>query len=246
LTIGSAMKKVKLSPRLDAIAKFIENGAAVIDVGTDHGYIPVYLALNNIAQRIIATDLRKGPLERAKATAGEYCVFDRIEFIQTDGLKGITGASGDPAIDTVILAGLGGETIAAILEAARWPLVNGVRLILQPQSKLSVLSNWIDSNGCAIFDETLVEDEGRIYTVLLAGAGASRAPLSCAELHADRILAEKRDPLLPRYLDTLINKTAQEIKGMEMSDRDASSVELITRKQALEGFIRMRKETEQW
>jgi tRNA (adenine22-N1)-methyltransferase len=241
------MKQVKLSPRLNAIAKFIKTGAAVIDVGTDHGYIPVYLAQNSMAKRIIATDLRKGPLDRAKASALEYGVSERIEFIQTDGLIGIDGTGdGGAAIDTVILAGMGGETIMAILEEAKWPLLNGLRMILQPQSKLGELSSWLDKNGCAVFDETLVEDEGRIYTVLLAGTGESRAPMSCAELYADRLLTEKRDPLLPRYLDMLIKKTAQEIQGMERSDRKSGTGELLHKKRALEGFIRMRRETEQW
>jgi tRNA (adenine22-N1)-methyltransferase len=236
------MKTVKLTKRLNVIAGYIQNGEAVIDIGTDHGYIPIYLAQNGIARSIVATDLREGPLERAKTAAREYGVAERIEFVQTDGLSGIHGIG----IDTVVLAGMGGETIAAILEKAQWLLVSNVRLILQPQSKLDVLSSWIDRNGCAIFDETLVEDDGRIYAVLLAGAGKSRAPFSCAELYADRILTEKRDPLLPRYLDTLITKTTKEIKGLELSDRRARSEELMHKKEALEGFIRMKKETVQW
>lgn len=236
------MKSVKLSPRLSAIEKFVQNGAAVIDVGTDHGYIPIYLAQNNTARRIIATDLRKGPLDRAKTAARQFGVSENIEFFQTDGLTGIDGTD----IDTVILAGLGGETIAAILEKAKWPLGNSVRLILQPQSKLAELSNWIDNNGCAIFDEVLVADDGRLYAVLLVGAGKSRAPLSSAELYADRLLMDKCDPLLPQYLDLLIAKTTREIDGMELSGREVRIDELMHKKYALEGFIRMKKETEQW
>ncbi len=236
------MKHLKLSKRLKAAAEYIEQGAAVADIGTDHGYIPVYLAQNNLAERIIATDIREGPLLRAQASAGEYGVSSRVEFFLTDGLDGLQ----EQWLDTVVLAGMGGETIAGILERAPWTRTDKVHLVLQPQSKLGVLSNWLDNNGYAIFDETLVEDDGRIYAVLLAGAGKSRAPLSCAEIYADRILMEKRDPLLPRYLDFLIEKTGKTIEGLEQARRGVRIDELMHHKLALKGFLRMKEETEKW
>lgn len=236
------MKHLELSNRLRTIAQYVEKGSAVADIGTDHGYIPVYLAQNNIAIRIIAADVRGGPLARARLSAEEYSVSDRIEFLLADGLEGLQNRK----LDTVILAGMGGETIADILDRAPWTRTDKVRLVLQPQSKLGALSNWLDNNGYAIFDETLVEDDGRIYAVLLAGAGESRAPLSCAEIYADRLLMEKRDPLLPRYLDMLIEKTGKTIEGMEQAHRGVRIDELIHHKRALEGFIRMKEETDTW
>ena len=236
------MKYLELSKRLQAIAAYVKQGSAVADIGTDHGYIPVYLAQNNIARRIIAADIRKGPLARAQLSSVEYGVDDRIEFRLTDGLDGLQEAG----LDTIIIAGMGGETIAGILERAPWVLTENVRIILQPQSKLGTLSNWLDNNRYAIFDETLVEEDGRFYAVLLAGAGSSRAPLSCAEIYADRILMEKRDPLLPGYLDMLIAKTKKVIDGMEQARSGACMDGLIHHKRALEGFIRMKEETDTW
>ena len=239
---GFDMKYLVLSKRLETIAKFIQQGAAVADVGTDHGYIPVYLVQNNIAGRVIAADIENGPLLRARASAEEYGVSDRIEFILTDGLDGLR----DQGIDTVVIAGMGGETIAGILEKAEWIRTESIRLILQPQTKLAELSNWLNNNRYTILDETLVEDDGRIYTVLLVTAGNSRAPLSCAELYADRLLMEKRDPLLPRYLDRLIEKTKRTVDGMEQARSQVRSDLLIHHKRALEGFIRMKEETDKW
>jgi tRNA (adenine22-N1)-methyltransferase len=236
------MKQIKLSNRLGVIASFIGENAAVVDVGTDHGYLPVYLAQSGKARRIAATDIRRGPLARAMATAAEFGVSDRIEFVLTDGLDGIDGTQ----YDTVVIAGLGGETIAGILERAPWSKADHVRLVLQPQTRIGVLSNWLDNNGFAILDETLAEDDGKIYAVLLAGAGKSRAPLSCAEIYADRILLEKRDPLLPRYLDLLIEKTKRTVAGMERARRRVRIDELTHYRRALEGFMRMKEETDKW
>ncbi|NMA25443.1 MAG: SAM-dependent methyltransferase [Clostridiales bacterium] len=236
------MKHLKLSKRLETIAGYLEQDSAVADIGTDHGYIPVYLAQNKIARRIIATDIRKGPLARAKLTSVEYGVADRIEFRLTDGLDGLH----DQGLDTIIIAGMGGETIAGILERAPWVLSKNVRIILQPQSKLGALSSWLDNNRYAIYDETLANEGARFYVVLLAGAGSRCAPLSCAELYADRILIEKRDPLLPGYLDMLIAKTKKAIDGMEQARSGVRMDELIHHMRALEGFIRMKEETETW
>ncbi len=228
------MKQIKLSNRLGAIAAFIGENARVVDVGTDHGYLPVYLAQSGKARRIMATDIRRAPLERAVTTAADFGLSDRIEFALTDGLDGIDGTQ----FDTVVIAGMGGETIAGILERAPWTKAVHVRLILQPQTKLGVLRNWLD--------ETLAEDDGKIYAVLLAGAGKSRAPLSCAEIYADRILMEKRDPLLSRYLDMLIKKTKRTIAGMERARRCVRIDELTHHRRALEGFMRMKEETNKW
>jgi tRNA (adenine22-N1)-methyltransferase len=236
------MKHLVLSERLGTAAKYVRQDSAVADIGTDHGYIPVYLAQHNIARRIIAADLRKAPLAHARASAQEYGVADRIEFVLTNGLDGLQ----DKGLDTIIIAGMGGETIAGILDRAPWVRPGNLRLVLQPQSKLGELSNWLDNNRYAIIDETLVEDDGRIYAVLLAGAGESRAPLSCAEIYADRILMEKRDPLLPKYLDILIEKTTKAVEGMESARGEVRMDELLHQKRALEGFKRMKEETRQW
>lgn len=236
------MKQLKLSNRLSAIAAMIKASAeGVTDVGTDHGYLPVWLAQNGIARRIIATDINTGPLARAKASAEEYGVIDRIIFVQTDGLDSLESYG----IDTIIIAGMGGETIASILEKAPWTRTDNVRLILQPQSKRGELSRWLDQNGYTIVDAALAEDDGRIYTVLSAGAGSPLAPDS-AESSTNRILMEKRDALLPRYLDILIEKTKKTIAGLEQAKNSGQTDALMRYRCALGGFKRMKEETEKW
>jgi tRNA (adenine22-N1)-methyltransferase len=230
------MKQLKLSNRLQTVAEMLGEAAGVVDVGTDHGYLPAWLALCGTARRIVATDIREGPLRRARETAGEYGVSDRIEFIQTDGLDGV-GADG---LDTVILAGMGGETILRILEKAPWTRGRGVRCVLQPQTKTDLLTAWLARNGFRISDTALAEDDRRLYLIITAEAGetgAFREPLE--------LLRTKRDPLLPRYLAGLLVKTRRALDGLERS-KDRQEAEIGQLRAALGEFSRMKGETDEW
>lgn len=230
------MKQIILSERLGTVVKFIEQDAAVADIGTDHGYIPVYLALNKRARSIVAADVKKDPLLRAQISAKEYGVSDHIEFVQTDGLDGLE----DRGLDTVVIAGMGGETIAAILAKAPWTKAENMRLILQPQSKLSFLTDWLCHNGYAIHDASLALDDGRIYTILLAGAGepAPRGSLL-------GILAAKNEPMLPHYLEHQILRKRRMLNGLRKSSVAAGeAVALLMRE--LDVLVHLKEETDQW
>ena len=235
------MRQIRLSGRLAAVASFVKPGANVVDVGTDHGYIPVYLAQHGKAGRIIATDVRKGPLESAGRSAEKYGVSEQIEFVLSDGLT-FTDGSG---IDTVILAGMGGETIAGILEQAPWTQ-NGCRLILQPQSKIDVLSTWLSENKFDTVDGMLVREGGRIYAVMTARGADNIRSNSPAEAFVSRIYLEKRDPLLPAYLNVLIHKMAHAVSGMQKSESSSALPELSRLQSVLSGLRQVKKETEQW
>ena len=158
---GKMQRIKKLPERLKTIAGFIGPGASVIDVGTDHGYLPVYLAQTESARRIIASDISAGSLGAARRAAEKYGLSDRIEFIVAPGLTGVSEAD----VDTIVIAGMGGETIAGILEASPWA-VNCRRIILQPQTKIEELRCWLRENGYAIQEEKQARDRGRDYTVL--------------------------------------------------------------------------------
>lgn len=129
---------MELSPRLQAIARQVPQGARLADVGTDHGYLPVWLLLNGRIGYAIAADLRKGPLDRAKGTAQRFEQTDGISFRLCDGLTGIH----EEEVDAVAIAGMGGETIAAILEAASWTK-KGKLLLLQPMTGAPKLRRWL-------------------------------------------------------------------------------------------------------
>ena len=157
------MKKLKLSNRLKALADLINIGAAVADIGSDHGYLPVYLAQNRVATRIIASDISAASLSAARRFAKMYNVTESITFMVTPGLDGITAAD----VDTIVIAGMGGETILQILENAPWTNSEAVKLILQPQSKIDLLCRFLYDNGYEIKETKSITDRGKSYTVIM-------------------------------------------------------------------------------
>ena len=159
-------KRLKLSDRLKTVAEYIEDGAYVADIGTDHGFLPVYLAQTGIARRIIASDKSAGSLKAALRSADRYGVTNKISFVTAPGLSGV----GEADVDTVVIAGVGGERIIEILADAPWTNRGGVRLILQPQTKISLLRSWLGENGYTIIETKQALDKGRVYSVILVQA----------------------------------------------------------------------------
>lgn len=182
------------------MAAHIPAGAAVIDVGTDHGLIPVYLAQNGLSRRISASDINSGPLQSAKTLVRETETGEFIRLFVRDGLDGFCRTDAD----CVVIAGMGGENMAAILAAAPWTK-DDVKLVLQPQSKQAELRAFLTENGYTIESEELVADAGRIYPILTARGGVSEA-YTDAELYMGKWEQIGQDPLLPRYLETVLHR----------------------------------------
>ena len=105
------MDHIRLSPRLQMVADFVPPCACAADIGTDHGYLPVWLLQNGVIQSAIAADIHAGPLANARQSAAAYDLEERFRFVQADGLQ----FSGAQAADVITIAGMGGETICAIL-----------------------------------------------------------------------------------------------------------------------------------
>lgn len=165
--------------------------------------LPVWLAQTGRARSVLATDIRSGPLQNAAALIGRTGTGGLIRLMQTDGLDGLGPQDGD----TVILAGMGGETMIGILSRAAWTK-EGTRLILEPQSKKADLRRWLIGNGYAIGSERLAEDAGRLYPILCAAGGTSPV-YSEAELHLGLLAQIGNDPLFPRYLQAMAASAAR-------------------------------------
>ena len=206
---------IHLSPRLEAVAECVPAGASVIDVGTDHAMIPVWLVQTGRCSRVLATDIRSGPLENAASLIQKTETGDHIRLMQTDGLAGVGPEDGD----TVILAGMGGETMISILYAAPWTR-EGARLILEPQSKKAELRQFLGANGYRVTAERLVKDAGRIYPILCAEGGEAERYTE-AELHLGRLSQVGNDPLFGEYLDVM---RAQVVKA---APYDVSAARLL-------------------
>ena len=187
------------------MAALAGSGGSVIDVGTDHGYVPVYFALEGLFSRIAASDIGKGPLQSARSSAREYGVEDKIEFYLSDGLKSVPGP-----FDTVVIAGMGGETMVDIISGCPW--VGTSKLVLQPQSKTAELAMWLNDNGFVCRAAGLVEDAGKLYVAFSAATGDGGFDLMGA-------LLEGRDPLLKRCLSRERGRLLRAVQGMERGGR---------------------------
>jgi len=158
------MEKIKLSKRLCAVCDFVEKNARVIDVGTDHAYIPIFLLQNGICAFAAGSDINTGPLEAAKNNAEYYGVSDRLELYLSDGLK--TAECEKNNYDCVIICGMGGEMIVSIIENAEWLKNPAVSLILQPMTMQNTLRHYLAANGFEITDETITEDK-KYYQIIV-------------------------------------------------------------------------------
>ena len=235
------MKKIELTPRLQAVASFVPEGARLADIGTDHAYLPVSLLLDGKIPGAIAADLRKGPLDRARMTAQEYGCTEKVSFRLCDGLAEIKSYE----TDVISIAGMGGETIADILAAAKWMNRNGIPAILQPMSSQPELRRWLWQNGYAIREEKLVREGDTLYVVLLVQAGES-VPLTAAEEWAGRQWQGMDAPLREAYLDMLLEKINWALSGMARSNEGTASQRYRELDEVRTGLERMKEEWAQW
>lgn len=202
------MRKLELTPRLRLLADWVPSGARLADVGTDHGYLPVWLRLHGRVVSAIACDLREGPLARARETGRTYGA-DGIDYRLGNGLEVVSPEEAD----AIVIAGMGGENIAAILANAPWTADGTRTLLLQPQTRAETLRSFLADNGYAIRREALVEDRGTIYPVMEAGGG--EMSLTLGQLYGGAALL--RDPLGDRYIIEKIIRLQCAVAGVNRS-----------------------------
>ena len=153
--------KIPLSPRLQACCNFIAPGDRVADVGTDHGYLGLWLLQQGIARSVIASDIGEGPLSDARSNALRYGFANKMEFCLSDGLQQVPRD-----FDVVVCAGMGAETIISILSQADWLKTGDYRLVLQCQTKTHLLRRYLSEQGWRITEETVIRDGRFLYTVM--------------------------------------------------------------------------------
>ena len=152
---------IPLSPRLRTCCAFLRPGQRVADVGTDHGYLGIWLLTQGLASSVIASDIGEGPLSAARANAKRFGCQDKMEFCLSDGVQSIPRD-----FDALVIAGMGAQTMVHILSSAPW--LPDRTLVLQPQNKPHLLRAWLSENGWHIRRETLVRDGRFLYAVMEA------------------------------------------------------------------------------
>ena len=206
--------KIPLSGRLLTCAGFIRPGSRVADVGCDHGYLSIYLLTNGIAKSCIASDINEQPLLSAVRNAEKYGVRDKMEFYISDGVRNIPRD-----FDTVVCAGMGADTMIAILSAAPWLQNKKYTLILQCQSKRPELRQWLYDTGYRITRETLAKDGKFVYSIMevIYDPGEGLTP---AETYISPQLLQSRHPLLPEYYERVRSGIELTISGLQRSGED--------------------------
>ena len=191
---------MELSKRLKAVAELVTPGMRLADVGTDHGYIPIYLTEAGVIPSAIAMDINKGPLERAKEHIREHGLEGKIQTRLSDGLKNLQMNEAD----CMIAAGMGGGLVIRILSEERDTAGSLKELILQPQSEIDSVRKYLTEEGYRIVAEDMVYEDGKYYPMMKAVpcmAGAGEIPYSEEELEFGRVLLQQAHPVLGQFLE---------------------------------------------
>jgi len=197
----------KLSKRLEVVASYIKDNSKIIDIGCDHGLLSIYLANIYKNIKIIASDVNKNALSSAIKNIKEAGLEEKIETRLGSGLEVVS----DSEIDTVVIAGMGSNTIVGILKYSKDKLINVNNIIIQSNTDLYFLRKNITSMGYYIEDETLVEDKNIIYTVIKFTKGKRK--YNYKELYLGPILLQKNDKLFKV-------KNDKELKTLKMIIRN--------------------------
>ena len=219
--------RIKLSNRLQAVARQIPAGLRVADVGTDHGYLPVYLVVNDIAPKVIASDRGKRPLDSARQLISLLSLENQIDVRLGDGLSVLQP---DEAA-VICLAGMGGVAIKEIISAGL-PLAQAAkRLVLQPQRNVPAVRRFLVANGFKIVAEDLAEDDGFYYEIIAVEPGL----MELTEQEADfgPLLLRDGHPLFKDFLILKETDLTQLLAAMA----DNNSKDSLQRKKQLEEEI---------
>lgn len=192
---------MELSDRLRAVARLVTRGNVVCDVGCDHGYVSIYLIQEQIAPKAIAMDVRSGPLAHAKEHITMYGMDAYIETRLSDGVEALCPGEAD----TLIVAGMGGRLMEAILTRGREKAVCMKELILQPQSELAAFRGFLRENGYTIVQEDMVYEDDKFYPMMRAvpqkeTETGTKEQKELWDLYG-RLLLQNRHPVLKEYLE---------------------------------------------
>ena len=213
-------RQMRLSKRLETIVKqaaLVCGGEAAADVGTDHGFVPIRLIEEGAADRVIAMDVRKGPLERAKEHVIQFGMEAQIETRLSDGLEKLMPGEAK----TVIIAGMGGELMLRILREGSHVRKEIRHWILSPQSELSLFRHGLEELGLTIIREEMVEEDGKYYTILTAEPGQMHYEKE-ANYRYGALLIEAKSPVLAELLERELIQYRQILEHLERQEKEGA------------------------
>jgi tRNA (adenine22-N1)-methyltransferase len=193
---------MEISLRLKTIAGMVDECEAVADIGTDHGYIPIYLVKNKVCKKAIASDINKGPVEKARFNIKLENMQDRIECRLGGGLTTIQPGE----VQGIVVAGMGGNLIRDIMEEGVDKFKKAEFAVLQPVQNPEVLREYIYKKGYKIIDEELCIDDNRLYEIIKVTYDNKIENIDSIYYEVGKILIEKKHPLAKQYIKIKIDR----------------------------------------
>lgn len=227
-----------LSKRLCAVVELVSKGkteqtVCVADIGTDHGYIPITLIKEKQFTHAIAMDVNKGPLERAKEHISLEGLEGYIETRLSDGLEKLKPKEAQ----CIVIAGMGGALCVRILEEGK-KIVEGLQyFVLQPQSELWKVREYLQKNGYRTVEEDMVLEDGKYYPMMRVEKG-SESSYSEVELLYGRNLLQRRHPVLKSYLEFVVKEKEKVLESLKASTTERAKERVLE----VEGELRTVKE----
>lgn len=180
-----------ISKRLELVASFVPQGAILLDVGSDHAYLPIELVERGKIESAIAGEVVEGPYQSAVKNVEAHGLKEKIQVRLANGLAAFEEPD---QVSVITIAGMGGRLIARILEEGLEKLGNMQRLILQPNNREDDLRIWLQDHGFQIVAESILEEAGKFYEILVVEAGKKK--LSASDVRFGPFLSKEVSPFL--------------------------------------------------
>lgn len=212
------MKITKLSERLQKIADLIPRGARLADIGTDHAYIPAYLAQNGTIEYAVASDVIEGPLNHARNTVRETQTESIVDIRLGNGLKTVSAGE----VNAVVIAGMGGILISEILSDAPDVIQKCDTVLLQPMTGIYELRKYLRGKF-TIVKESIAKENEKLYLILSVKYGADTEEATDeAYLYVGKYLFDHRPEHFDEYFDKIIGQLEKKLVGLRRSRGDAN------------------------
>ncbi len=209
-----------VSNRMLMNAGLLIPGGTVADIGCDHAKLSVYLIENGIADRVIAMDVREGPLERARTTVEDAGLADRIDIRLSDGGRELK----DKEADSAVIAGMGGKLALSIIEDSLKKFISCKCIVIQAQSETDILRRRMSELGFEITDEDMVYEDGKFYVSIRYEPSRDGQKLTLMQEIYGPVLIEKKHPVLIEYAKAEKRKLSVIYEELKASDNGGERI----------------------
>ena len=206
---------MELSKRLQAVADLVTLDLKVADIGTDHGYIPIYLVENKKNPSAVAMDINKGPLQKAQENIALHGLEDSIKTRLSNGAEKLQCGE----VESIVIAGMGGGLVIKIIEQDKEIFQNVKEFILQPQSEIWKVRKYLAENDFRIVQEDMVLEDGKFYPMMKVVNGKAEN-YSRIELHYGKFLLQEKHPVLKKFLEKECRIKEEILKNLSENHSD--------------------------